>query len=250
MLHLTHSAARSTPCASYRFRAADLRLSGVLSRIGGAGPGPGRRIVGCGSDRRVGQRAAETAKEESLFDGKSLDGWKVTQFGGQGEVSVKDGCLTLGFGSSLTGVTYEKDFPKVDYEILLEARRLDGSDFFCGLTFPVEESHCSLILGGWGGGVVGLSSIDGRDASENETTQYMSFKDRTWYPIRVRVTKREITVWIQDKRVIQQPLEGRKISTRSEVNLSRPLGIAAWETSAALRNIRFRRLPAADAAQP
>lgn len=197
-----------------------------------------------------GSAPAETAKEESLFDGKSLDGWKVTQFGGQGEVSVKDGCLTLGFGSSLTGVTYEKDFPKVDYEILLEARRLDGSDFFCGLTFPVEESHCSLILGGWGGGVVGLSSIDGRDASENETTQYMSFKNRTWYLIRVRVTKREITAWIQDKRVIQQPLEGRKVSTRSEVNLSRPLGIAAWETSAALRNIRFRRLPAADAAQP
>ena len=35
----------------------------------------------------------------------------------------------------------------------------------------------------------------------------------------------------------------RKISVRSEVELSQPLGIAAWRTKAAIRNIRVRSLP-------
>lgn len=114
-----------------------------------------------------------------LFDGKTLDGWKITNFGGEGEVTVEDGSIILEYGSSLTGITYDGTFPKTNYEITLEARRLDGTDFFCGMTFPVAESHCSLILGGWGGAVVGLSSIDGHDASENETTQYKKFRSRT-----------------------------------------------------------------------
>ena len=38
------------------------------------------------------------------------------------------------------------------------------------------------------GGVVGLSSIGGFDASENETTQFVEFKNGQWYKIRLRVT--------------------------------------------------------------
>ena len=76
----------------------------------------------------------------------------------------------LDFGSSMTGVTYQgKDLPRTDYEIRLEAQRIDGTDFFCGLTFPVHDAHLSLIVGGWGGSLVGLSSLDGKDASRNET---------------------------------------------------------------------------------
>jgi hypothetical protein len=119
---------------------------------------------------------------------------------------------------------------------------VDGSDFFCGLTFPVAESHCSLVVGGWAGAVVGLSSIDGRDASENSTTQYRKFDEGKWYRIRVRVTADRIRCWIDDERVIDQALRGRRISTRPEVDPSKPLGIAAWQTKAALRGIEFRQL--------
>ena len=65
--------------------------------------------------------------------------------------------------------------------------RVEGSDFFVGLTFPVRDSHASLIVGGWAGSVVGISSIDGRDASENETTEVMKFKNGQWYKFRLRV---------------------------------------------------------------
>ena len=54
----------------------------------------------------------------------------------------------------MTGVTYQGQFPKTDYEVSLEAMRVDGVDFFCGMTFPVRSEFCTLIVGGWGGEVV------------------------------------------------------------------------------------------------
>ena len=178
----------------------------------------------------------------SLFEGKSLEQWEVTKFGGEGEVEIDDGSMVLGFGSSLTGVTYKGEVPTNDYELSLEAKRLDGVDFFCGLTFPVQKSHCSLIVGGWAGAVVGLSSIDGMDASQNETTKFMTFKNDQWYRIRVRVLTDRIQAWIDDKLVVDQDIRDRKISTRIEVDLSKPLGIAAWDTKAAIRHVRVREL--------
>lgn len=190
--------------------------------------------------------AGENSKDKqnwiSLFDGKTLEDWKKTNFGGEGEVEVKDGRILMHFGSDMTGVHTERKLPKNNYEVELEAMRVDGSDFFCGLTFPVKKDHCSLIVGGWGGGVVGLSSINGFDASENDTTSYRQFKAKQWYSIRVRVTDESIQAWIDDKRVVNQTLKDRKISTRVEVEPSKPFGISCWQTTAALKNIRYREL--------
>jgi hypothetical protein len=177
-----------------------------------------------------------------LFDGRSLEGWKLTNFGGEGDVDVEDGKIHMDFGSSLTGITYKGKFPRTNYEVRLEAMRVDGVDFFCGMTFPVEKSYCSFIVGGWGGAVVGLSSIDDEDASENDTTTYRKFETGKWYRIRVRVTPERIQTWIDDKQVVDQNIVGRKISTRTEVTLSQPFGICAWETRSALRKLQVRKL--------
>jgi hypothetical protein len=183
-----------------------------------------------------------TSAWKPLFDGRTLDGWKPIEFGGEGQVEVKDGCIHMDFGAMLTGIAYTKSFPVTDYELRLEAQRLDGIDFFCGVTFPVDKSHCSLIVGGWAGAVVGLSCIDGRDASENDTTRYMAFDDKRWYRIRVRVTGQAIQAWIDDQQVVDQPLQGRQVSLRTETDLCKPLGVAAWQTRAALRKMEYRRL--------
>lgn len=177
-----------------------------------------------------------------LFDGRTLAGWKVTDFGGQGEVRVEDGQLILEFGSPMTGVTWQRSFPKTDYEVELDAMRVDGDDFFCGLTFPVGEAPCSLILGGWGGATVGLSSIDGQDASDNETTSYQEFKPRQWYHVRLRVTPERIECWLDKQKIADVELAGKKISIRPEVELSRPFGIATWVTTGAIKNITLLRL--------
>lgn len=195
-------------------------------------------------DSQAGKRGGQDEKQNwtSLFDGKSLKGWKTTKFGGEGDVFVKDGRIRLEIGSALTGIHTDRKLPRTNYEVTLEAMRVEGGDFFCGLTFPVKKDPCSLIIGGWGGAVCGLSSIDGFDASENGTTTYREFKNGHWYRIRLRVSDEKIEAWIDDKQIVEQELEGHKISIRAEVELSQPFGIATWQTSGALRNIRIRRL--------
>ena len=179
-----------------------------------------------------------------MFDGKTLGEWTATNFGGEGRVEIDAGRIALGFGSDLTGITWKGPMPRVDYEVKLEARREEGSDFFCGLTFPVNDSYCSLILGGWGGTVVGLSSIDGLDASENETSQLMNFELNKWYTVALKVTQQKIEAWIDGAKIIDQQLAGRKISIRPEVELSRPFGLASWRTRAGLRKIAVRKIDA------
>jgi len=180
--------------------------------------------------------------EVSLFDGKTLGQWKITDFGGQGKVYTKDGSLFLEMGNDLTGVTWTGPVVRMDYEITLQAMRVTGSDFFCGLTFPVDANCCSLILGGWGGSVCGISSLDNYDASENETYQIIGFEDGRWYHVRVRVTPCKIEAWLDKEKIIDVETTGRIIDTRMEVDLSRPLGVATWQTTGAIRSIRLRRL--------
>lgn len=187
-------------------------------------------------------------KSVALFDGKSLGHWKSTNFGGEGEVEVKDGRLILNVGSDLTGITWQKpdQLPRTNYELQYEAMRVDGNDFFCGLTFPVQKNYCSLILGGWGGGVCGVSSIDGNDASENETTTYKEFETGKWYSIRLRVRDEHIEAWIDGKQIVDIDVKGRRLNVRGEVELSQPLGFATWRTTGALRKVELQHLPAAE----
>lgn len=190
-------------------------------------------------------QTGETAQAgaQSLFDGKTLAGWQTTRFIGGGTVKVEDGQIVLEAGNDLTGITWAgAALPTTSYELTLQARRVEGSDFFAGVTFPVGDSHCSLILGGWGGSVIGLSSINGMDASENETSQSMTFEQGRWYGVRIRVTPAKITVWLDERQIVDQSLAGNKIGIRGEVDASRPLGVASWRTKAALRDIRLRRL--------
>ncbi len=177
-----------------------------------------------------------------LFDGAGLGAWEQTAFGGEGPVRVADGAIVLEMGDPLTGITWTGEPLPPAYEIALEASRQAGSDFFCGLTFPVGASHCSLILGGWGGTTVGLSSLDGQDASGNETTREMKFHDRRWYHVRLAVTPTHIRAWLDDEPIVEVATAGRRIGIRPEVDASRPLGVAAYRTRAGVRAIRVRAM--------
>jgi hypothetical protein len=188
-----------------------------------------------------GAASLPTNATQQLFDGKTLTGWRISDFAGSGAVKVEDGKLILEMGT-MTGVTWTSAVPTMNYEISLDAMRVDGNDFFCGLTFPVGKDPCSLIVGGWGGGVVGLSSLDGQDAANNETTQYMNFQKGRWYAIRLRVVPNQIQAWIDGDKVVDVETKDRQISIRIEVEESRPLGFSTWSTTAALRNIQLRRV--------
>jgi hypothetical protein len=180
-----------------------------------------------------------------IFDGRTLDGWEITNFGPQGPVYVSGNEIILGMGDGCTGITWKKSFPLMNYKVTLEAKKVAGNDFFCGLTFPVGDSPCSFIVGGWGGTTVGLSSINGADASENETTTLQKFEKETWYNICLIVKPDTIRALIDDKVVVNFAIGNNKLSIRPEVELSRPFGITSWNTTAALRNIRLERIEGA-----
>ncbi|WP_153559038.1 3-keto-disaccharide hydrolase [Roseimaritima sediminicola] len=173
--------------------------------------------------------------------------WENCNFGGDGEITFEDGVAKLGFGDPLTGIRLTKEgFPRENFEIQLQARRTSGFDFFCGLTFPVGKGHVSFILGGWSGGVVGISSIDGRDASENETTDFRTFENEQWYTVRARVDEKTIQCWIDDKQHVDVERGDHEFTIRNEMDPSLPVGIAAFQVTSEIRNVRYRKLDSAD----
>lgn len=145
----------------------------------------------------------------------------------------------------MTGITWtnQADLIRMNYELSVEAKRADGSDFFCGPTFPVNTNACTLVVGGWGGGLVGLSCLDGEDAANNETTKSMEFTQNQWYHVRVEVRPDKIKAWIDDEKLVDVGIAERRISVRMEMEECVPLGVATWSTTGVLRNFRVRALP-------
>jgi hypothetical protein len=203
-------------------------------------------LAGCRSgqkEQKTGQPVLSEKRDSTLlFDGESLNGWEITNFGPQGPVYVSGGNLILGMGDGCTGITWKNAFPEINYKVTLEAKKVDGNDFFCGMTFPVGKNPCTFIVGGWGGTTVGLSSINGLDASENETTTIQAFEKDRWYRICVIVKTDTIKALIDNNIVVNFAVGDNKLSIRPEVELSKPFGIATWRTTAAIRNIRVNTL--------
>lgn len=185
-----------------------------------------------------------SGKTYVLFDGKSMDDWQSVDNGGSGSVTLEDGEMIIKQGESLSGAVYKKakDLPLIDYELTCEAMRVEGSDFFCGLTFPVGDlkTCLTLVLGGWGGSVTGVSSIDGLDASENNTSSMQRFKDNQFYKIKLRVTAKELRAWIDDKEVVNAELEGHKLGLRpGPIESYAPLSFTTYQTTASIKNVKL-----------
>jgi len=188
--------------------------------------------------------AAEEEKKKPEPQITNFKDWAETDFSGRASVRVDDaGVVFLEKGNDLTGVTWKGPLIRMDYEITLEAKRVAGDDFFCGLTFPYGKDPCSLIVGGWGGTLVGISSLDYNDAYNNETARFKEFEKDQWYRIRLRATKTKIEAWIDDEKIVDVETTDRKIGIRWEVEKSVPLGIATWRTTGAIRNFKMEPLP-------
>jgi hypothetical protein len=185
------------------------------------------------------------AKVMQLFDGKTMKNWHVTEFGGEGQAEVEDGQIIVHSGTTLSGVNWTgQALPKENFEIELDAKKLDGSDFFLGLTFPYKNDYATLVLGGWGGSVIGISSVNGNDAANNEWSAAREFKKNTWYHVRLRATGDRISAWLDKDPEPFLDLEtaGKEISTRSDIDAAKPLGLSTYQTSAAYKNITLRKL--------
>jgi len=207
-----------------------------------ANPGAAKHIAAA---PLVGE-APKAGKWQSLFDGKTLAGWRVVEGGddtGHGEVRAVSGELRCGVGKLFTGVAWTRQFPTENYEVEYEAKRVEGTKGFGSVLFPVGPQHVCLTLGGWDGTVVSLHWMDGKPGIENSTAKRKTFEDGRWYQVRLRVSKGKIEAWIDDEKMIDVNAEGRTFSLDGSSAARKPFGFSCGEaTAAALRNIRLRRL--------
>ena len=98
--------------------------------------------------------------------------------------------------------------------------------------------------------MVGMSSINGDDASENETTKFIKFDTGKWYKVRARVTSGKIEAWVDDEKIVNVETEGKKIDMRpGEIELSAPFGLATFRTRGAFKEIKLRKIEDAPAAK-
>ncbi len=178
-----------------------------------------------------------------LFDDEHIESWQRINFGGSESHSVQTGQIEVEMGRPVTGIRFDtEDFPTKDYVLELDAKKIQGTDFFCCLTFPVNDTHCSLVVGGWGGTVTGISCINRMDASDNATTSVKKYHVGQWYKIRVQVQEKQISCWIDDQQIVDLSLEDIELGLRIEVEPCKPLGLSSFETAAAWKNLRYKRL--------
>ena len=156
--------------------------------------------------------------------------------------------LTIGWGEAMTAVRWTGEPPKPPFELEYKAKRVNGSDFFGTVTFPVrvgnsDEAYLSLVVGGWGGATVGISSIDGKDASENETRTLQKFDEEVWYHIRLLRDGERIAAWIDGQKVVDINTDGKLLNLRpGEISGCAPFGFATWQTTGKIKEVRWRGL--------
>lgn len=185
--------------------------------------------------------------EWQLLAGEFAPAWKAADIPQEGSVSIKDGEITLHPGQPMTGIRFgawqPAKLPLMRYRIEYEAMRVAGNDFFCTVTFPVNDTHVSLVVGGWGGTLVGISSIDEMDASENNTRGNAYFENNRWHKVRIEVRDDELRAWINDKLFVNTSTKGHKLGLRTgDIEKCVPFGFANYATQSRIRGVVIRRL--------
>lgn len=158
--------------------------------------------------------------------------------------------FTMLEGSPMTGIVlpawFQTGLPATDYAIDYEAMRAAGRDFFGSVTFPARDgkTFVTFVLGGWGGSQVGISCIDGYDASENTTGSSQRFENGRWYRIRIEVRTKEIRVLLDGRPIVQANVAGRDLSLRAgDIDKCVPFGFATHGTEGWVRGCVIETLP-------
>lgn len=174
-----------------------------------------------------------------LFDGVDLGDWRVGVFTGADEFDLAKDGVVLPQTTALAGMTYVGEPPMTPYTLRIDATKRYGGDFFLGVTFPVRGEHLTLVLGGWGGSVTGLSCLDGLDAAENDTMTHRHYPNGKRFRVELRVTDGRVTALVDDDVVVDASLEARVLGLRPEVLASRPLGLASYATSTVVHRVTW-----------
>lgn len=185
----------------------------------------------------------------SLLEAELATAWQPAGIPEEGMVQVESAELSVGIGLPMTGAKFTSwnlaGLPDTDYVIDYETMRAEGEDIFGMCTFPVgsHQAHATFVIGGWGGTLTGISSIDFKDASENQTRGEQTFENDRWYRVRIEVRPDTLRAWVDDRPVVNASIKGRQVTLRPGfIDHCLPFGFATWNTRAKIRRVVIRRL--------
>lgn len=185
----------------------------------------------------------------NLLDAQNASRWQPAGIPEEGSLQVKEVEIILAAGLPMSGCKFpawaDLGLPGTDYCVSYEAMRVEGDDIFGMCTFPVasHDAHATFVLGGWGGTLTGISSIDFKDASENATRAEQRFQNGVWHRVRIEVRSHDLRAWVNDRLVVNVSIKGRKVSLRpGYIDHCLPFGFATWNTVGKIRHIEVSGL--------
>ena len=203
-------------------------------------------MVGC---RPASTPTITTPARWTLLDEPKASRWQQAGIPDEGMISVENGEITVGVGLPMTGCKYaawtEEGLPGTNYSISYEAMRVEGDDIFGMCTFPVSshEAHATFVIGGWGGTLTGISSIDFKDASENSTRAEQRFENGIWHRVLIEVRPDDLRAWVNDRLVVNLSIKGRSVTLRPGfIDHCLPFGFATWNTVGKVRKVMVETL--------
>lgn len=220
----------------------------VVLSLNGTPPPPGPARTEGRTARVIRPLPRDANGWEIMFNGKDLTGWEVVAE--NRIVGASEGQLNLAASQLSTDIrwTYD-DFPSVDYEVKVEAKRVEGEGAFCHMVFPIEACHCFLVIGAEGD-IVALDRVDGLGILDikNETARRMHFERNRWYRVHLRVTREKVVVLIDGKEEINVAAD--RLSLPTAWMFLRPFALGTWQTTATVRDIKRLRREGPPASRP
>jgi hypothetical protein len=191
--------------------------------------------------------AADAGKAGSwvtLFDGKTLNGWKASEEPGSFE--VEDGMIVANVkGDKRSHLFYETEKPFKDFEFEAEVKTMPGSN--SGIYFQTQYQQTDWPSKGFEAQVNNSFPPDPRRTGSlygiNDVAK-PPVKDNEWFKYNIRVEGKHVVIKLDDQTVVDwtepdepKPTSGRKIDQGTFALQSHPDSSKVY-----YRNLKVRRL--------